>query len=734
MAETLLRTPHVEKLSKYIYTRSGNWSGKNIKFLPLNGHITQIDTHKDFGWGKCEPIDIVKNSAALILKENPIYRRIIRKEACSADELWLATDPDSEGDNIAYEAYLIAIKANPRLVGTTRRVWNSSLTEKEILRSFQNLKEWESNLALGVQGRRMIDAWVGFSGTREVTRSIRRFQGNRKSVYSVGRVQLPTLKLIVDNDRLRDKFSSQLKYRIMADVKDDNGATVAIYHVKSPFEDIKEVEKILAKIKDARNGYITEFTKNVVKTLPPKPLNTTDTLSLLTRQLKIKADVALKIMADLYEKGFISYPRTDNKRFKEGFPHKPILDQLIGVKELTPHIIKIKKHDQVRNNGNKKGVEDHDPIFPTGKIPKLETIGKNHYTAWEFITNHYIGLFMDDLVQEKGKVIINIKDEKFTQMYQRITSKGWTTLITWKKPIENPQFSFTPEKEVEVLKIYQTSFKTKPPKSYTDATLLKKLESLRIGTKSSRPDILKKLFIRGYITRKGMILESTSTGKSIIELFEGIWEDLVTPTFTRNVEQYMDEVATKNKEYSEMKEVLRKQYLELHEKLIQKLPELNKLMEKTATENVNKAKSTPSGQKVTGTCPLCEKGQIVQRYNQKNKNIFFGCTNYPSCKWTSSSKKTANGYIPAQTMKNKIGTCPQCSGNLFYKTTKDYRFVGCTNYPSCKYSYFLPKKGRVTVLKKECPKCNRKLLSLIAENEEKEKEKKVICVVCDGKS
>ncbi|MHA2167966.1 MAG: toprim domain-containing protein, partial [Candidatus Hodarchaeales archaeon] len=187
-SDILFSSVRTTKVGSRLYTRTGNWGGYVLTFLPLIGHITNIDTRKGFGWNECAPIEIAENPKALIIKENPEFRKAIRSLAVSNDELWLATDPDSEGDNIAYEAYTIALRANKQLRANTKRIWNSSLTKDEILRAFQNLQPWSIHQALAVQGRRTIDAWVGFSGTREVTGAARKVRKERGLVLSVGRV------------------------------------------------------------------------------------------------------------------------------------------------------------------------------------------------------------------------------------------------------------------------------------------------------------------------------------------------------------------------------------------------------------------------------------------------------------------------------------------------------------------------------------------------------------------
>ncbi len=654
--ETLFSSVMTKKVGKRIYIRTGKWKGDTLTFLPLSGHITNIDTKKGFGWGECPPIALVQDPKALVVKENYEFRKIIRDLASKADELWLATDPDSEGDNIAFEAYNIAIRSNPRLKSNTRRIWNSSLTSVEILRAFNQLTSWSVNSALAVQGRRTIDAWVGFAGTREVTMTARKVRKERGLVLSVGRVQLPTLKLIVDRDNERTAFLAQQKYNILADLLDDSRkeVLVSVQHDHSPFTKGVKVQTILDKLQKSTLAKITSFQRRQIHIPPPRPMNTTDAIALISQNLKVKAEEALSFLATLYQQGYISYPRTENRKFKDNFPHKDILIKLQKHDPYKPFFQQIKSMIQVRTNGRKQGTEDHDPIHPTGAIPQIGTkITPTHLKSWTFVVRWYIGMFMDDLLQQRGTVKLSIKEEPFSQKYQTTESFGWTEAMIWRKPRETPSFSFDKGQIVQVRNTRSEKFKTKPPARWGDATLIKRLEKLKIGTKSSRPEIIKKLEMRKYIKRQGTSYESTLTGKNLIKIFDSIWPDLVTPKFTRQVEIRMDEVATEKYSYETMLETIRIEYISLHKQLLSQLQELQVLLKEafsglgTNSSKKSAFKSSQYRRKSKSNdssypCPICTGGTLHERTNSRTGEKFYGCSQYPTCSFTSPRIKMKN--------------------------------------------------------------------------------------------
>ena len=155
--------------AKYVWTYTGTWSMTNtpieFTFLPLAGHITTLETPNGYKWGECPPIKLITDEKAIVVKNQRKYVTILRKQIQQKDELWLALDPDSEGDNIALEVVNILSSNITKMKIPVKRIWNSSLTNNEIIRAFLQPKSWRNELALGVQGRRLIDAWLGFAGT-----------------------------------------------------------------------------------------------------------------------------------------------------------------------------------------------------------------------------------------------------------------------------------------------------------------------------------------------------------------------------------------------------------------------------------------------------------------------------------------------------------------------------------------------------------------------------------------
>lgn len=723
--EAILQNVTSHQEAKMVYSYNGVWQAPlnsyNVTMIPLSGHISRIDTAKDYGWGKTEPINIVKDRKALIFKDDFKYKKILRDKAPHFDELYIATDPDSEGDNIGFEAYNILIKVNPTLKSKVKRVWNTSLTKNEIIRAFNATETqpygWDTKLALSVQGRQIADAWMGFAGTREITRAARKVLPIK--VFSVGRVQLPTLKMIVDRDLEHESFLPTPLWNLQVEFSKNKENFIAI-HSRNPFTVETEIDIIYASIMNEKFGIILKNDNTRVKRRPPVPLNTTAALSLLARRFKLKAEKGLSVLSDLYLEGLLSYPRTENSRFSDTFPHHEILTKLENNHVYKTKIQKIKSSTQVRTNGRKKGIEDHDPIHPTGEFSKgSKKISKLHLEVLDLLSHYYIGLFMDDLIVDKVKGEIGIGKEENRELFyaegKTVVQDGWTEAISWQKIKDEKLPPLTVQEQIKIQKIKKLASKTKPKPRYSDAVILKQMERLGLGTKSSRPSILEKLVMRGYIERIKTQIISQPSGRALIQVLEPIWPDIVTNTFTKEVEANMDEVARGTTSYQGMLDKLRSQYIKYHKLLISNIPKLLIKLQSidpgllnanlTTKKKISKKSKTnsksgfSSGLSITKqkNCPLCKTGFIIERENKNKGTSFLGCSRYPNCKWTSSKLHTTPPKPSLATQRSDGDNtdkekCPRCNVGLLVKTThqsKKIPILQCDQAPNCNFKQII---------------------------------------------
>ncbi len=571
-AETLCGSYKPTKLAKYIYSYQGIWykSSKeifNITFFPLSGHITYLDTPKGFGWNECKPIEVIQNLNSLKVYNKRPYVSLLNKTLDGNEELWLATDPDAEGDNIAYEVMGILKKNLTKNKITVRRIWNSSLTNKDIQASFANPREWVENLALAIQVRRIIDALLGFAGTRELTQAARR-RANVK-VISIGRVQLPTLNLIVQRDFEHETFKSKQLWGLAAIVL-DGANSVKFTHILGNIHEREKIVDIQSKLAEVSTGVITSVTKNEKKVKPPEPMNTNSALVLLSKVLKKTAKQAMEIIERLYELELISYPRTENTKFSEEFPHHEILNNLSNIQILQQKVTQI-KNPIVRNNGRKRDKEDHDPIHPTGSLKNIIKLNDMELGAWKIITFYYLSLFFPDSSSLNYALVLDIQGEKFTANFRKVLALGWRELHFWSSVKAGIEVSFQEKEEVRIKEIIVTETKTEPPKRLTDGQLLLKMEKQNIGTKSSRAEIINLLVQRGYVKREKSQIKSELLGRALIVSLTSIWDEILSGGFTSVVEEQANEIIAQNSSFNEILAKLRQKCVENHMKLINRI-------------------------------------------------------------------------------------------------------------------------------------------------------------------
>ena len=569
--------------------------------------------------------------------------------------------------------------------------------------------------------------------------------------------------MIVDRDTEHEVFIPKDLWNINAKLEQNQKIFEARHHL-SPLEDKQKAEELFSKVQSSKRALIENLETKEVRKLPPAPLNTTEAISLLAKLHNLKAEEAQEILSTLYLEGLISYPRTENTFFNDGYPHQEILNSLTKDPQMNSLIDQTITRVQVRTNGKKKGVEDHDPIHPSGELPRIsQTIQPIHIKVWETITKYYIGMFMGDLVLAKTKVFLNINNEQFIAEGSIVMEPGWTLAIDWSKPDDVELPALIKGSLLPIIDIFLAKSQTRPKPRWKDSTVLKQMDRLGLGTKSSRPTILETLVDRKYIVRtKKHELISTPVGRTLVVMLEPIWTDIVTNKFTKSVEEKMDLVATGKKPYSQLLAELQQYYLQAHQSLLPKLPTFQQSLKqldpnmfelksfaskKTHHQNTSKSiqSSTRHTQLGSFSCPSCKKGNLVQRLNSKTNESFYGCSNYPSCKFTTKElpktagnqpeqintatetkqesniikspskkrpirKKTSDSSTNKRLSKNtKLKTptapnltdnatpehltvstqCPLCkSGTVIKRTNRQTGepFYGCTAYPDCKWT------------------------------------------------
>ena len=566
--------------------------------IGLKGHIMKLDYPKEFSkWNGISPKNLIDVEPVKKVT-SPATKKALKELAKGASRIIIATDYDREGELIGVEA----LSMLPEGI-EVKRARFSAITPYEIKRAFENLEEVDYNLSKSAEARQYVDLIWGASLTRFISISSNQLG---KDFLSVGRVQTPTLSLIVEREKQIEKFVPT-PYWIIKLVLEKNG--IKFEASSDKIEDEEKAKKIYENVRKRRDAIVTEFEKKTKQEMPPPPYDTTSFLKDAS-YLGYSPANAMKIAEELYMNGYISYPRTDNTVYPP-LPFDSILKKLSKVfPRDIEKLIKIRREKPTRG---KKYSHDHPPIHPVDAYK-----GKEHQKIYELIARRFmVTLAKNALIEEKKfKLEAEII---FKGQGKKIIEKNWLELYPYIK-IEEKE---VPDlKEGERLRIIEAKIErkeTKPPKRYTQGSLLAEMEKLGLGTKSTRHEIISKLYQRKYI--KGKTISPTPAGVAVTEALKKGAEIITKPEMTAMLEEDMEKIAEGKKSFEEV--------IEESKDILKKAFEVLEGKEKDIAREI---KNALYKQNFFGKCPNCGSDLVLRK--SRNGKRFIGCSNYPKCTTT----------------------------------------------------------------------------------------------------
>ncbi len=580
---------------------------EKIVCIPLSGHILNVDFPKKYSyWQATDVRELAKAPVEYIAEKEDIVN-LIKKKAKDIHTLIIATDYDREGEAIGLEAVELVKELNPKV--KVLRANFSAITKEDIEEAFSHLTTLDKNLADAANTRREIDLYWGST----LTRFLSIVSGKLgKAFIGMGRVQGPTLALIVEKEKERLAFKPTPYWEIYAKFLKKK-KIISAHHKKGKFWDKAEADKVM-KLKKEKEGIVSKITKREKILKKPLPFNTTNFLRAAT-SLGYSASSAMSYAESLYQKGFISYPRTDNQTYPPSLKIKKILKQLSQIPDYQDYVSKLLSKKKIEPSSGKK-TKDHPPLHP---VSKPHNLSQQEAKIYDLIARNFLATLGDDAKVLSTSVEIRLKEEPFIANGLIFIEKNWKEIYTYSKTEEN---ILPPLEEGEVLPLKDLileSKETKPPARYSQGSLIKKMEELNLGTKATRPEIIQKLLYRGYIKGTSS-LEPTKLAFALVDSLKKEKIKIVEPDMTAKLEKEMDEIA-------EGKMTKQKTVEDSQTLLVEELERLFKAKEKIGTE----IKSAADATSVIGSCtdPSCS-GKLVIRYSRKGKR-FIGCNAYPKC-------------------------------------------------------------------------------------------------------
>ncbi len=569
--------------------------------IPMKGHILDVAFPEKYGnWRTTDLFELAKAELEYI----PTHENItvlLKELGKEASELIIATDYDREGESIGKEAIQIILSVNPKI--RIKRARFSAITKEEILHAFEQLAEFDENLADSADSRREIDLLWGAVLTRYISLTSGRV-GN--SFLSAGRVQTPTLSLIVQREKEIRSFIPE-DYWVPEITCEKNGIVFTATH-----KEIWKKQELKSFPKSISRAEVVSVSKRKTETKPPTPFNTTDFLRAASL-LGFSPAHAMSIAERLYMNGYISYPRTDNTVYPESIKLEDILQQISFSREFGELAKRVLSQEKIVPTRGKKKTTDHPPIHPVGVASKKE-LSSQEWKIYELIVRRFLATLYKPLVAERTKAILNANGFEFVARGSVILEPGWFEMYHYSKIEENilPELS-----EGEVLKVRDFRIhkkQTKPKPRYSAASLIKEMEKLGLGTKSTRAEIIQKLINRTYIRGKKSF-EPSNISYAVIDVLEEYVPDITKPDMTAKLEREMDLVEQGKKTKKEVVEESRDILLKILAKLLENQEEIS-----------DKLKTALRSDKILGKCPSCG-GELMILRSRRGKR-FVGCTGF----------------------------------------------------------------------------------------------------------
>ncbi len=629
LAVGAIKTESFLKVPYYFFTDS---SGRDNAAIGLKGHVLQVEFPPEYAdWRKVDPSALI--DAPLVKGETAkSVVRAVKKLAAQADGLVIATDFDREGELIGMEARDIAVAENDTLIRHLRRARFSSLTPAEITQAFDSLEYLSEPLAWAGEARQDIDLIWGATLTRFVSLATSRL-GNQ--FLSVGRVQSPTLALVVGREKERRAFVPVPYWVITADLRSD-GQLFSATHKEERFLDETRAKTVFEKLRGP--GRVTEVKRTTKKVPRPAPFSTTSFISAAT-SLGMGASAAMRVAESLYMGGYISYPRTDNTVYPATLDLREILQAFTKTEFGADARALLAREKLSPSRGNKK-TTDHPPIYPTDTPPQKGTLDDRAKKIYELVVRRFFATLADDAVSESNRIDLEIDAEPFYVRGSRILSPGWLAFYPYSRQKDTELPALTEGQSVDLLEKYLEGKETQPPSRYGQGTLIELMEKNNLGTKATRHNIIQNLYDRGYI--HGNPVEPTETGVKMAEALLEYAPLIASPEMTAQLELDMDAIADEERTKSEVvthsRDLLREAYA---------------LLEKNKAAVAAKIFEGITDDRILGDCPKCGTHKVRVIRSKATRKRFVGCEGYPECDQTYPLPQRGDIIATDE-------TCPSC--------------------------------------------------------------------------
>ena len=662
------------------------------------------------------------------IEKTPAEKGIIRSLknlAKKADSVVIGTDFDREGELIGSDALRQIREVAPDVPVSRARY--SAFTKAEIDHAFNNLVELDQDLADAGESRQYIDLIWGAVLTRYLTTA--RFSGFGNT-RSAGRVQTPTLALVVERERERMAFKPEDYWVISGEASHGEDDPFKVSHTTARFWDKDAADAAYANVAQAKEARVTAVERKSRTQRPPAPFNTTS-LQAAAAAEGISPARTMRLAESLYMDGLISYPRVDNTVYPSSLDLKDCVRTISKVPQYAPTCKALLSQPKLTATRGKQETTDHPPIYPTGAADP-EKLQPAAWKLYNLIARRFLATLMGPATIEGTKVTFDVNGEPFQASGNVLANPGFRSIYPYglKKDDQLPELHEGDVCDVEKMDLLAKQ--TEPPARYSQGKLIQEMEKRGLGTKSTRASIIDTLYQRKYL--KNDPCEPSQLGMAIIDALNTYAPRITTPEMTSELEDNMTKVAEGTDTQTQVVTHSRALLAGMMDGLIEHTEDLSEAIADAVTADAK-----------IGVCPKCGRDLVVKT-SAKTRGSFAGCMGWPDCDVTyplpQGRIEALEGEaavcpdcgaprIKVQPFRQKayetcinpacptnrepdveVGVCHACaeagrSGKLIaHKSERTgKRFIRCTNYDDCGTSYPLPQRGKLEATGEECPDC-----------------------------
>lgn len=621
--------------------------GKGWKVIASYGHVRGIPSNStNVDLETYEPVYAVDKDKIKVVAD-------IKSSASDANDIYLATDPDREGEAISAHIHALLPAKDKK---KCRRVTFHEITKKAVTDAIANPRDIDRNLVDAQKARQVLDRLIGYGVSPLVWRVQRG--------TSAGRVQSTALRIICDRQKEIDIFKPEDYWHVDANFRCKNGEFPArAIHDKGDRFPQKEASDILAAMEKA-SFVLEKIEKSEKRVAAYPPFDTTSLQTAASSLFGWSAVRTMRAAQAVFEMGFISYHRTDSYNLS-----KEAVDEareLIASK--YPSGLPAKPNVYVKKS-SAASQEAHEAIRPTHLSERGSDLSGDEKALYDLVWKRFVACQMTPAVLDTVRYTVKASSGAVLEAKgQVIRERGWLEVYSYSNMSQNVLPEAQEGESLVLVDAASSKHSTQPPAHYNDGSLVKRMEDDGIGRPSTRASIIKAIQDKGYVDKEGKALAPTPLGIKICDFLTPRFDDMFMDLkYTSKLEEDLDLIAEGKRSYLDV------------------VKPVNEFLRKKITvarASIPKKVLVSMGAK----CPVCKKGDVVEREGRFGK--FFSCGNYPKCK--AILIESEGKYIPkVKASAEKSGKkCPDCGKEMLVRInrTKGTKFLGCSQYPRCKHT------------------------------------------------